>query len=91
MSLEETGLREPSGHREDRRQGTGAGFCETVTISPWTPESPISPLRLLSQGTGLWGAWSKLSYLLELHSPPWGTVLLRKQACVDIHRSINEF
>lgn len=51
-------------------------------------------LRALSQSIGLWGAWSKLSCLLELHSFLGGqrrAPLLRKQPCGGSHRSIDEF
>lgn len=92
MCLEERGLRGPSAHREGRRQwGREQGSVEQLLLPHGHLSRLSSPLRLLSQGTGLWGAWSTLSYLVELQSPPWGTVLLRKQPCVDSHRSINEF
>lgn len=63
----------PSGRTGSSREGTG--LVGSLT------DSPVFPAQAFESGTGLWGAWSKLSYLFELHSPPRGQCSLRKQPC----------
>lgn len=63
----------PSGRTGSSREGTG--LVGSLT------DSPAFPAQAFESGPGLWGAWSKLSYLFELHSPPRGQCSLRKQPC----------